>query len=227
MCHGAGGAHAVLKNKGAIFAFDWQEPRHTNNICLRCHSWKTSDVEWDATTHAKAGLKCSDCHDPHVKADSPYRFLLTGEPDAMCLKCHADVRRDFTRFSHHPVSVDVANNPGVEAMHCTDCHDVHAGHGRTMLAESSPQELCLKCHIDKSGPFRFVHASTQEGLSNGCLTCHNNHGSDNAWLHKADGRTLCIQCHTDREEHYQPLTCWTSGCHSQMHGTNSNLLFLR
>jgi hypothetical protein len=35
-CHGAGGAHAVLRSRGAIFAFDWSEPDSTNAICLRC-----------------------------------------------------------------------------------------------------------------------------------------------------------------------------------------------
>lgn len=227
-CHGAGGAHAVLRSRGAIFAFDWQASADHNAICLRCHEWLTSPQEWKRTTHAEAGLRCTQCHDPHPDDKQPFRWLLSTQQDMGCVQCHLDVASDFSRMSHHPVKISAASDPGSRALHCTDCHDVHAGHGESMLAERTATATCLNCHADKGGPFRFEHLATHDGLSDGCMTCHAQHGSDNAWLHNADGRSLCLRCHTqqDTEEHYAPLTCWTVGCHESIHGSNRNLLFL-
>jgi DmsE family decaheme c-type cytochrome len=224
-CHGAGGAHAMLRSRGAIFAFDWEDPAKHNAICLRCHEWKTSPVEWKATTHSKAGMRCTQCHDPHIDSRQPYRWLLSTQQDMGCVQCHLDVGHDFTRMSHHPVNMDSANDPTSAAMHCTDCHDVHAGRGHGMLIERSATETCLKCHMDKGGPWRFNHLSTEDAISEGCLTCHSQHGSDNAWMHVADGRALCIRCHTEHVDHFAPLTCWASGCHTSIHGSNRSMLF--
>lgn len=226
-CHGAGGAHAVLKSRGAIFAFDWKDPAFTNNICLRCHSWLTNREEWTHTGHAKAGLKCTLCHDPHVPADTKERFMLRDSEEALCLRCHRDVGSEFTRLSRHPVQIDAANDPGARVLHCTSCHDVHRGTGPAMLAERRAQDLCLRCHVDKGGPFIYVHMGAEEGIGEGCLTCHQPHGSDSPWLTVADGRALCIQCHTDFEEHNHPMTCWTAGCHTTIHGSNASPLFFQ
>ncbi|MCH7471483.1 cytochrome c3 family protein, partial [bacterium] len=224
-CHGAGGAHAVLRSRGAIFAFDWEEPALTSDICLRCHSWLTSKNEWKHTMHGRSGLKCTECHNPHVGPDHKIRFLLTERQDLLCAGCHQDAAYDFSRFSHHPLIVHLENDPTSRALHCSDCHDVHAGQGFAMIAENRTQDLCLKCHIDKGGPFRFVHMSTEAGIGDGCLTCHLPHGSDSPWLGVADGRAMCMQCHTDRVDHNPSLTCSTSGCHTSIHGSNSSPLF--
>jgi DmsE family decaheme c-type cytochrome len=226
-CHGAGGAHAVLKSRGAIFAFDWKDPKYTNDICLRCHSWLTSGDEWPHTGHGRAGLKCTTCHDPHVPADTKERFMLREREEALCLTCHDDVGHDFSRLSHHPVQIDAANDPGARVLHCTSCHDLHAGTGPNMISEKRVQDLCVRCHVDKGGPFLFAHMGTEEGIGQGCLSCHAAHGSDSPWLGVMDGRSMCIQCHTDREEHNQPLTCWTTGCHTTMHGSNQSPLFFK
>jgi DmsE family decaheme c-type cytochrome len=221
-CHGAGGGHQMLQSRGAIFAFDWKEPEHETNICLRCHEWLTTDREWQRTTHARAALRCSDCHDPHQAHDSGMRHLLLSDTNELCLKCHMNTLRDFTGFSHHPVQVDAANEPDGGVMNCTACHNVHSGHGPAMLKERRVRNLCLNCHIDKGGPFKFAHMSVDDALGESCLNCHNSHGSDNPALTIMDGRSLCLQCHTDREEHNAPTTCWTTGCHHAMHGSNND-----
>ena len=41
------------------------------------------------------------------------------------------------------------------------------------------EEACLKCHVDKRGPFVFEHAPVR---IEGCETCHIPHGSMNAKL---------------------------------------------
>ena len=55
------------------------------------------------------------------------------------------------------------------------------------------EEPCLKCHIDKRGPFVFEHAAVR---IDGCETCHNPHGSVNAKLLKRPVVfTMCLECH--------------------------------
>ena len=220
-CHGAGGGHQMLQSRAAIFAFDWEEPRHETNICLRCHEWLTTPEEWSRTTHARAALRCSDCHDPHQTHDSGMRHLLLSDVNDLCLSCHMNVLDDFSGFSHHPVKVDAANEPDGGVLNCTSCHNVHAGHGQAMLSERKVRNLCLSCHIDKGGPFKFTHMSIDDALGDSCLNCHSAHGTDNPALQLMDGRSLCLQCHTDREEHNAPTTCWTTGCHHAIHGSNN------
>lgn len=227
MCHGAGGAHAVLRSRGTIFAFDWADTRHADNICLRCHSWLTSDHEWLRTTHSKAGVACIKCHNPHQpQRAGRERFLLVEQQDRLCATCHQDVANEFTRFSHHPVKIFKASEPGARAMHCTSCHDVHRSRERAMLPTRRVNDLCATCHAEKAGPFVFEHMGAQEGISDGCLTCHAQHGSHSPALLITDGRALCMQCHTDKATHNQPLTCWTTGCHTDVHGSNHSLLLL-
>lgn len=223
-CHGAGGAHSVLKSRGAIFAFDWQDSEKHNRICLRCHEWQATEVEWERLSHARAGLKCSDCHEVHPDPDHPRRFLLREQQDVLCVNCHQDVDNDFFRLSRHPVVLNVENSPTATAIHCTDCHDVHAGNGPYMLTEPTVEQTCLDCHAGQGGPFTFPHLATQELLGGGCLDCHLSHGSDNPWLLAADGRGLCLQCHADHADHQPALTCWTAGCHTQVHGSNNSAL---
>ncbi|MBN2081305.1 cytochrome c3 family protein [bacterium] len=225
-CHGAGGAHAALLSRGAVFAFDWKDPTKHNLICLRCHEWLTTQAEWEHTSHARGGIRCTDCHDPHVPADHDQRFLLRERPDTLCVNCHQDIGHDFFRMRRHPIVLNVENSPSARAMHCTDCHDVHRGGDFRMLADDNVRDLCLKCHIEKDGPFRFPHLAMAEGVGGSCLDCHLPHGSDNPWLLVADGRQVCLQCHTDQIDHQPALTCWTAGCHEQVHGSNESVLLM-
>jgi predicted CXXCH cytochrome family protein len=85
---------------------------------------------------------------------------------------------------------------------------------------------CAKCHPDRTGPFIYQHLSGTSDFGEGCLSCHNPHASANINLLKANGRALCLSCHTDMADHKGAATCWTSGCHSQIHGSNDNMLFI-
>ena len=50
------------------------------------------------------------------------------------------------------------------------------------------EEACLKCHIDKRGPFVYEHAAVR---IDGCETCHMPHGSMNAKLLKRPAVFTC------------------------------------
>jgi DmsE family decaheme c-type cytochrome len=119
-------------------------------------------------------------------------------------------------------------------MSCGDCHDPHAGNvlkgtGASMEAEN---ETCTKCHTPQKGPFVFKHNAMKEG----CIACHNPHGSVNAKMLVARDGNLCLRCHLqttttngtifaggeDHRTRLQNGTCWSAGCHEAIHGSHSS-----
>jgi DmsE family decaheme c-type cytochrome len=103
------------------------------------------------------------------------------------------------------------------------------------------EEPCLKCHIDKRGPFVFEHAAVRV---DGCETCHNPHGSVNAKLLKRPAVfAVCLECHNGAgdfgrradgvprqsgthnmaDPRYQKCTT----CHVRIHGSNTDSFFFR
>ncbi|MBV8812232.1 MAG: hypothetical protein JO033_26485 [Acidobacteriaceae bacterium] len=103
------------------------------------------------------------------------------------------------------------------------------------------EEACLKCHIDKRGPFTFEHPPVRV---EGCEMCHYPHGSSNSrLLRRPVVFTMCLECHNGvgnfgrtgtgdpmlspahnmADPRYQNCT----NCHVRIHGSNSDPLFLR
>jgi DmsE family decaheme c-type cytochrome len=135
-------------------------------------------------------------------------------------------------------------------MQCTDCHNPHGTaapgwqmSGRTRLVEAGlgNEEPCLKCHVDKRGPFTYEHAAVRV---EGCGACHRPHGSQNArLLTRPAVFTLCLECHNGAgtfgrqgdgvmstpafhnlaDPRYR--NCVT--CHARIHGSNASQRFLR
>jgi Tfp pilus assembly protein PilF len=65
--------------------------------------------EWGSFLQSRmyhAGVKCSDCHEPH--SGKPL-----AEGNALCVRCHEPTRFDVQAHSHHP---------GPSAPRCIDCH---------------------------------------------------------------------------------------------------------
>jgi len=219
--------------------------------CDMCHD----DIYKDFATADHARLMaqgtnaldagCESCHGPcslHVESGGdvkpPYTFTsgraetssysarLAVEParseETVCYQCHGDVRARFQLPFHHPVPEG--------HMSCTDCHNPHKGSiflgGGT--AQLSENEMCLRCHPAERGPFVFEHEAMREG----CVTCHDPHGSINAKLLKVRDSNLCLRCHfqqvsngriyiggSDHTLRLQQGTCWTAGCHEGVHGS--------
>src|SRR5262249_48165154 len=124
-------------------------------------------------------------------------------------------------------------------MNCVQCHDPHGAdimkpaHG---LAMSRQNESCAQCHRQESRPFVFEHEAMREG----CTVCHSPHGSVNSKMLVTRDNNLCLRCHAHlpqpgsagtgrvfigKEDHTNHLlygSCWTSGCHTAVHGSNVN-----
>ncbi|MEO7995446.1 MAG: cytochrome c3 family protein [bacterium] len=143
--------------------------------------------------------------------------------ERFCLSCHTDTSLDFKLRSHHPLEEN--------QMSCSSCHDPHAKEvkGEDLIRKTNG--LCESCHGDYAGPFLFDHPVVHDvSMGDGCLTCHNAHGSSHDHLLKIDNRGLCLQCHTDKDDvgvfgHYSG-TCWASGCHSQVHGSQTDYNYI-
>lgn len=188
---------------------------------------------------------CESCHGPcSIHSESggevkPPNSFTAGRPQAssfgarvstenarstetVCFQCHTDVRGQFNLPSHHPVPEG--------RLTCTECHpphkgSIHKGGGTQLMSE---KDSCVRCHTAQQGPYVFQHEAMREG----CIICHNAHGSVNSKLLTVRDSNLCFKCHfqqvtggkvliggSDHSQRVQQGTCWTAGCHEAVHGS--------
>jgi predicted CXXCH cytochrome family protein len=261
-CHGPGKAHADAEQDAAgdpakelagtklIFSFHGS-PKQNSARCLTCHITSRQQEMFDHSQHAVAGISCDECHAAHLvrEAKEPrvagvqyaqaaffeapqipettrwlHSSLLKESEPELCFSCHGNIQAQFALPIHHRVPEGL--------MKCTDCHNPHGSINRASL--NAPYwETCVKCHVEKRGPFVFEHAAVRV---EGCIVCHNPHGSTNHFmLVRREGRELCLQCHTgfhaQAQVPHSRLGFQTSGectrCHVAVHGSNLDANFLR
>jgi predicted CXXCH cytochrome family protein len=204
--------------------------------CAACHDEVTTDFK--TADHAKLQAKgknavnmgCEACHGPgslHVEAGGGANSIINPKKSPeTCFQCHLDKKAEFNMPFSHPVLAG--------KMTCSDCHDPHKGSatkaGGTSL--KSMNDLCVECHTQQRGPFVFPHDAVREG----CTTCHSPHGSVNQKMLTERNGNLCLKCHFQQQQatrtdslrvgswiHGLQLnsgTCWSAGCHEQVHGSN-------
>jgi DmsE family decaheme c-type cytochrome len=241
-CHGPGKAHVEAEGGKTTIphAFSLMQPREILDDCLTCHAKDFPKANIRRSSHTLADVVCSNCHSIHKPATP--KFLLAKRQTELCYGCHTSVRAQFEMPVKHRV------NEGV--IQCSDCHNPHGTPAPTwrmglrprMVKQSiTNEEPCLKCHVDKRGPFVFEHAAVRV---DGCEVCHSPHGSMNArLLRRPVVFTLCLECHngagnfgrqgdgiiTQSPSHnmadprYQNCTT----CHVRIHGSNTDARFLR
>lgn len=229
-CHGAGSAHAEEMDPTLILGFGADTPADQRSAaCGECHGRNAEHANFRRSDHALGSVACNDCHRVHPATEET-RPQKT--PD-LCYSCHADVQAQFSLNERHPVRQG--------GMDCMDCHDVHRATRRARLA-GFKQEMCLSCHGDYRGPWVFEHEASAVV---GCLSCHTPHGSPNRHLltYQRAG-DLCLQCHPE-QPFFHDLTETVPGdpppetrqfrstgfndctrCHSEIHGSNNDALFL-
>ncbi len=261
-CHGPGKAHSDAEQEAAgdpakefagarlIFKFD-ANPKENSERCLVCHVTGKRQDFFSHSLHASAGVSCMDCHVIHPAEFAAHtdrvslrptqaeffsvprlaeeaRWLhgnLLAKPEPqLCYQCHQTVAAQFALPEHHRVPEGL--------MKCTDCHNPHGNLNHFQLTDAN-WETCVKCHVEKRGPFVFEHAAVR--LS-GCVACHTPHGSvNNFLLVRREQRLLCLQCHTGFHGQagvpHGRLGFQTSGdctrCHVAVHGSNFDATLLR
>lgn len=97
----------------------------------------------------RAGVTCSDCHEPHGLG-------LRAQGNELCGQCHVAERFDTASHHHH--------QPGSAAAQCVTCHMpartymmVHARRDHSFRVPAPEQaaalgtpDMCARCHADKS-----------------------------------------------------------------------------
>jgi DmsE family decaheme c-type cytochrome len=151
-------------------------------------------------------------------------MLKAAQPE-LCIQCHMEVKSQFSMPFHHKV------NEGL--IQCTDCHNAHGAYGKKALKSAAQQDqVCVKCHVEKAGPFVYEHAPSK---TEGCISCHTPHGGPTArLLNRPSVNLLCIQCHspspnfsTESPGHNQNGASYNTCtiCHTAIHGSNINKRF--
>jgi DmsE family decaheme c-type cytochrome len=241
-CHGGGRAH-VAAGGGADtipHAFSRMTPQQSQEVCLTCHARDLARANIRRSEHTLNDVACTNCHSIHSPATP--KSLLAETQTELCYSCHGNVRAQFEMPSKHRV------NEGF--MQCSDCHNPHGSFAATWRMGDRPrmveqalgnEEPCLKCHVDKRGPFVYEHPPVRV---EGCETCHFPHGSTNTrLLRRPVTFTLCLQCHNgaggfgtrnNGETSLSPIHNMLDPkfqrctlCHVRIHGSNSDSFFLR
>ena len=192
-CHGPASEHvAAGGGKSNIVAFSTVQPRKVLDACLRCHSNSMGRANVRRSSHSLAQIACNQCHSVHK---SPVqKFLLAREQRDLCYGCHQTVRAQF------PCPSSTASTRGLWiARTATTPMAQRRPHGgwrarpRMTGVGLQNEEPCLKCHVDKRGPFAFEHAAVRV---DGCESCHSPHGSAHPRLLRRPAVfTVCLECH--------------------------------
>jgi len=232
-CHGPGQAHidAGGGTAGNLNTFAASESDTQRSApCLRCHANQSALHGFRAGEHARAGVSCTDCHNPHggvgrfmIRATDPLPEPMRGSTwrdqettVALCYRCHPAIRSLFALPERHKVPEGVVS--------CVDCHQPHGTSEHSML-RGREQETCFRCHGELEGPFVFEHI----GLTiEGCQSCHEPHGSPYRHLLRYQQvAQLCYQCHAATPaSHVQPSFRDCTRCHTAIHGSDSQPMFL-
>lgn len=223
-CHGSGKEHVESGGDATkIFQFSKAAPKVVSEKCLVCHAGAHPNFERSA--HGEADVGCASCHSVHT-FKSEDNLLKVSQPK-LCYSCHTDIKPAFAQPFHHKVDEGLVS--------CSDCHNPHGTFKPKQLHSSvAGDAVCVKCHTETAGPFVYEHPPVK---TEGCTFCHSPHGSPNPrLLNRSNVNTLCLQCHSALNEtftapgtpsfhnmanQYQACTV----CHTQIHGSNSNVAF--
>ena len=218
-CHSGAEVHIDDPMLGNIGNPSKQTTDLVQATCTECHNPHTQMGTAGFDPHIGQGLNCTSCHSVH----KGHQGLLVDENADFCASCHGGVVNQFRQRSNHPLADGNVT--------CLSCHDF-TGSMEPMVGHGSMVN-CADCHAEQVGPFLHEHkaASSFSTEGDGCMSCHNPHGSPNDRLLNQPNDAMCMQCHGTPPTHLTAHNGIAVGrgcidCHSQVHGSfeNRNLL---
>lgn len=210
-CHGPRSKH--IEEPTNVFASVPMTTAQKSAVCQQCHAGGAR-VGWKAGVHQSSDVSCTSCH-VVMEQKSERALLAKASQRDLCYQCHAEVRTETMKPSHHPIREG--------RIECSDCHNTH-GAVPGLLVKATLNETCATCHADKRGPFLWEHAPVRES----CANCHEPHGSNQRNLLTNKDPFLCLSCHNYGGHINLPRYNRTSNpyghgcmnCHIATHGSN-------
>lgn len=216
-CHKGGEKHIEDPSKDNILNPQNATGLEALQACTSCHDPHTSLDNFGVDVHKSQGLNCVSCHNVHGGKKS----LLLDEGAKFCLKCHSDIKEGFTRRSNHPMRQGIIT--------CLNCHKFARETNNDWLYDMN--RVCQDCHPEQGGPFLYEHTATTSYNvgGEGCVECHNPHGTENDHLLYQTTDNLCETCHwvpDHKTAHpaFAQVTC--TECHTDIHGSFVSNKFL-
>jgi len=155
---------------------------------------------------------CDGCHEP--EEGETHKFSFPEEGADLCAECHD---------SHEG---KVTHAPAADGQ-CDACHDPHGSKTKGLLLADTQSELCVGCHDEILEDMTFLHGPVAAGA---CTACHDPHASSYAKLLSAEGRALCVRCHTSIAERtsnkkyiHSPVKEGCVACHNP-HGAKNKMM---
>ncbi|CAN5464847.1 cytochrome c3 family protein [soil metagenome] len=150
-------------------------------VCATCHEEPMKKFAHDP--FAKGD--CTLCHQPHQSDNA--KLLRGGSGVDHCFSCHSGMKEKLAKEDHHhePVQKD-----------CTICHSPHATDFKRQLKAEVDQTCLTQCHkpiADHMANSPVQHAAMV--TADGCVNCHDPHGSTQVKLLKARMDVVCLTCH--------------------------------
>lgn len=209
-CHGPGQAHAAEPTATNIQTLKGGAAEASAG-CVACHPGQEAGLAQRTPRHAAAKVACLECHASGHAAPAAEPLLARPRLET-CSPCHASQVAQL--------SLPSAHRDGARRVECMSCHSVHGGLTAAGRVEPFGQAACERCHVEKAGPFVFTHPPM---ALDGCITCHQPHGTPNPKLLKrSDVTQLCLECHSDTPRFHNlavPRYRDCQGCHAAIHGS--------
>ena len=218
-CHSGGDKHIEEPENRNITNPFKTDPVENHKICTPCHSNPHTQNDPVVNTHAQNNVGCSTCHSVHHPRE---KQLLVSAPNDLCLSCHQELSGKFFSVSHHPVLQ--------KTILCIDCHKLSDPSNKPLSAANVNSE-CFSCHAEFQGPFPYEHGAVNDYTveKEGCIYCHDPHGSPHPRLLRQPVGPLCLNCHFVPKHQTAHGGIWAKSdcteCHADIHGsyTSQNL----
>ncbi|HVT88698.1 MAG TPA: cytochrome c3 family protein [Tepidisphaeraceae bacterium] len=147
-------------------------------VTSQCHA----EVKEYKVVHGPVNVNaCDACH--KLVDPKEHKFELSRDKTATCTFCH-QVDTSNKAVVHKPVTQG----------DCLACHNPHGGNTAKFTRGNTMKELCNRCHQDLTLNKKMIHGPAAAGA---CDSCHQAHASPNPKLLVAQGRDLCLTCHTE------------------------------